>query len=107
MDCSELFTENPSNLWERKQTFSNYKHHQTFKFLVVLSTHAQPCVYVSRMYGGHASDKHITADSVDFLDYAKTVGGNVMCDKGFAGTYKMTDLGIDLVMPVFKGRDRL
>jgi hypothetical protein len=108
MDCTELFTEKPSSLSERKHTFSNYKHHQTFKFLVVLSTHAQPCVvYVSRMYGGRASDKLITAQSQDFLDYAKEMGGKIMCDKGFAGNYKMTPLGIDLVMPAFKGRDRL
>jgi hypothetical protein len=108
MDCTELFTEKPSNLKERKHTFSNYKHHQTFKFLVVLSAHAQPCVvYVSRMYGGRASDKLITSQSQDFLDYAKEMGGRIMCDKGFAGTYKMTPMGIDLVMPAFKGSDRL
>jgi len=108
MDCTELFTEKPSDLSERKHTFSNYKHHQTFKFLVVLSTHAQPCVvYVSRMYGGRASDKIITSQSRDFLDYAKQMGGKIMCDKGFAGNYKMTPLGIDLVMPTSKGCDRL
>lgn len=30
-----------------------------------------------------------------------------MCDKGFAGNYKMMPLGIELVMPAFKGSDRL
>lgn len=108
MDCTELFTEKPSDLDERKQTFSNYKHHQTFKFLVCISTHAQPCVvFVSRMYGGRASDKLITAESTDLLDYARDMGGRVMCDKGFGGTYKLSPLGIELVMPEFKHAGKL
>jgi hypothetical protein len=59
------------------------------------------------MYGGRASDKLITSESTDLLDYANDIGGRIMCDKGFGGTYRMSSLGIDLVMPSFKRADRL
>jgi len=59
------------------------------------------------MYGGRASDKYITADSRDLLNYAHMMGGKVMCNKGFAGTYRMNPLGVELIMPSSKGADRL
>ena len=33
IDCLEVFCEHPSDLMARAQTFSNYKHHNTVKFL--------------------------------------------------------------------------
>jgi hypothetical protein len=37
LDCTEIFVQNPSKLDARKQAYSNYKHHNTFKFLVGVS----------------------------------------------------------------------
>ncbi len=37
IDCSEIFIECPSSLSARAETFSNYKHHNTVKFLVAVS----------------------------------------------------------------------
>ena len=34
LDCTEICVQNPSILDARKQVYSNYKHHNTFKFLV-------------------------------------------------------------------------
>ena len=34
IDCFEVFCERPSDLMARAQTFSNYKHHNTVKFLI-------------------------------------------------------------------------
>jgi hypothetical protein len=62
LDCTEIFVQNPSKLDARKQVYSNYKHHNTFKFLVGVSPQ-MGITYVSRMYGGRASDKFITSDS--------------------------------------------
>ena len=55
LDCTELFVQNPSNLNTRKRLFSNYKHHNTFKFLIGISPN-MGITYVSRMYSGRASD---------------------------------------------------
>ena len=34
IDCFEVFIERPSNLYARAQTWSNYKHHNTVKYLI-------------------------------------------------------------------------
>ncbi|CAC5394475.1 unnamed protein product [Mytilus coruscus] len=67
IDCTEIFVQNPSKLDARKQVFSNYKHHNTFKFFLIGVSPQMAITYVSRMYGGRASDKFITCDSVDLL----------------------------------------
>lgn len=105
IDCTEIFCETPEDLKEKKHMYSDYKHHQTFKFLIGMSTHPA-IVYVSRMYGGRASDMLITSEASDFIEASRLAGGKVMADRGFTGTYKMTPLGVDFVTPVFKGIDR-
>ena len=34
IDCTEIFIERPTNLDVRARTFSNYKSHNTVKFLI-------------------------------------------------------------------------
>ena len=102
LDCTELFVQNPSNLNTRKQLFSNYKHHNTFKFLIGISPN-MGITYVSRMYGGRASDKFITTDSSDLLQNLNNDKGSVMTDRGFLIHGLMNDMGITLHMPSFKG----
>ena len=48
--------ERPKSLKARAQTWSNYKHHNTVKFLVAIT----PQGVISKGWGGRASDKHIT-----------------------------------------------
>ncbi|KAK6196412.1 hypothetical protein SNE40_001643 [Patella caerulea] len=105
LDCTELFVQNPSKLEEKKQFFSNYKHHNTFKFLVGISPQLG-ITYVSRAYGGRASDKHITSDSADLLQRLETDKGSVMADRGFVIEGILNDMGVKLHMPSFKGRER-
>ena len=61
IDCTEVFSQRPSGLHARKQFFSNYKHHNTSKFLVGISPSGS-VTYVSNMWGGRASDKKITLE---------------------------------------------
>ena len=37
IDCSEIFIERPKNLTARAQTWSNYKHNNTSKYLIVIA----------------------------------------------------------------------
>jgi hypothetical protein len=82
LDCTEIFVQNPSKLDARKQVYSNYKHHNTFKFLVGVSPQ-MGITYVSRMYGGRASDKCITSDAEDLLLNLESSKGSAMADRGF------------------------
>jgi len=59
IDCFEVFCERPSDLMARAQTYSSYKHHNTVKFLT--ATTLQGVIsFVSKGWGGRASDKHLT-----------------------------------------------
>jgi len=68
-----------SNLDARKKTFSNYKHHDTVKFMVSPSLAVN---FVSQAWGGRASDKHITLESDDFMN-GLSAADCVMADRGF------------------------
>ncbi|XP_052224775.1 uncharacterized protein LOC127840402 [Dreissena polymorpha] len=66
IDCTELFIETPKDLFLQTQTWSDYKHHNTLKFLVACAPNS--CIiYVSPVYLGRATDKAITIDC-GFLD---------------------------------------
>ena len=80
IDCSEIFIQHPSALSARAETYSNYKHHNTVKFLIAISP-TGAIIFVSRCWGGRTSDKQITAHS-GFLD--KLMHGDlILADRGF------------------------
>ena len=94
----------PSSLQENKEIYSHYKSRNTFKYLVGTSPHPA-VVYVSRAWGGRASDKHITGHSQDLIDALKP-GEQVMVDKGFAIESILLPRSVELVIPDFKGQGR-
>ena len=70
----------PKSLVNQACTWSDYKHHNTLKFLVGIS----PSGYISFLsdcYGGRASDKFITKDS-GFYDLLER-DDEIMADRGF------------------------
>ena len=51
IDCSEIFVEVPTSIMAQSQTWSNYKHHNTFKVLVGISPNGQ-VIFASKLWGG-------------------------------------------------------
>ncbi|CAC5379541.1 unnamed protein product [Mytilus coruscus] len=96
IDCTEVFIERPNNLQIQALTWSDYKHHQTAKFLVSI-TPSGMINYVSQAYGGRASDKFITNNS-GFLEIIEPYD-KVMADRGFQIREELALLSAELLVP--------
>ena len=105
VDCFEVFIERPSLLKSRAQTWSNYKHHHTLKYLISI---APNCLinFISEGWGGRTSDKHL-AIHCGFLDMPEP-GTAILADRGFLIADELAVRGVKLIMPAFtKGRSQL
>ena len=80
IDCSEIFIETPSCFRARAQTYSNYKKHNTVKFLIAITPYST-ISFLSDCWSGRAPDKVLTQESgiFDLLEPEDTV----LADRGF------------------------
>lgn len=83
IDCTEIFVQRPKNLRKRAQTYSNYKHHNTYKALYCIAANGF-VMCVSKLFGGRASDTFITKNSS--LIGNQIPGDQVLADRGFTIT---------------------
>ena len=75
-----MFIERPKSLSAQAATWSDYKHHNTFKFFVGI-TPTGFISFLSSCYGGRANGNFITRDS-GFYDLLGR-DDEVMADRGF------------------------
>ena len=105
IDCSEVFIQRPTCYTARAQTYSNYKNHNTIKFLVAISP-TGAVTFISRCWGGRVSDRYLTANS-GLLRYLKH-GDLVIADRGFDIADDLALVGAILAIPPFtKGKSQL
>ena len=80
IDCFEVFLERPSTVLARAQTWSNYKHQNTCKFLIGIAPQGS-ITFVSRAWGGRVSDVHLTehCGTLNKLQH----GDLILADRGF------------------------
>ena len=98
IDCSEVFIEQPLSFQARAQTYSNYKKHNTIKFLIAI-TPAGTISFISHFWGGRVSDKFITQQS-GFLKLLEH-GDTVLVDRGFNISEDVGLCGAKLEIPSF------
>jgi len=98
IDCTEIAVQAPSSLVLRSELYSSYKGRTILKCLVGV-TPSGAVSFVSSLYAGSISDKHITQVSgiLDLLESDDVV----MADKGFLIQDMLQKLNCSLVMPHF------
>ncbi|XP_028515656.1 uncharacterized protein LOC114575292 [Exaiptasia diaphana] len=105
IDCFEVFIDRPSSLIARAMTWSNYKHHNTVKFLIGITPQGA-ISFISNAWGGRVSDKYLTENS-GFLK--KLLPGDiVLADRGFDIADSVGLCRASLKIPAFtRGKNQL
>ena len=80
LDCFEIFMERPAALMARAQTWSNYKQHNTCKFLIGITPQGT-ISFISKAWGGRVSDVYLT-ENCGILE--NMINGDlILADRGF------------------------
>ena len=104
IDCTEVFIERPRDLRTQARTWSDYKKHNTGKFLVAIAPNGM-ITFVSKVWGGRTSDVQITKESgfYNLLD----PGDIVLADRGFTIKEDLLLRGAKLeIPPSSKGKEQ-
>ena len=105
IDCSEIFINIPSSYSARSKTYSDYKKHNTIKFLIGVTPCGSIC-FLSQCWGGRVSDKNLTQQSGFFRKLDR--GDVVLADRGFTLTEDFAVHGARLELPAFsRGKTQL
>ncbi len=105
LDCTEVFIERPRDLKLQAMTWSDYKKHNTIKFLVVITPRGR-IGFLSEAWGGRASDKHIVTKS-GFLDTVEPYD-LYMADRGFTIADDLLLKRAELLIPPgARGREQM
>ena len=106
IDGSEIFIETPTDL-QMQSTWSNYKHHNTAKFLVACTPNGAVS-FISPLYVGSISDVELTRVSGFIEQLRGKSGASIMADRGFTVKDQLSAVGVDLNIPPFmQGRKQL
>ena len=107
IDGNEIFLETPSDLHMQSSTWSQYKHHNTAKFLVACTPNGAVS-YMSPLYVGSISDVELTRVSGFLTKLEDKPGISIMADRGFTIKDLLSKLGVGLNIPPFlEGRQQL
>ena len=100
IDGSEIFIETPSDLFLQSSSWSDYKHHNTTKFLLACTPNGAVC-FISPLYVGSISDVQLTKVSGFLTQLKDKPGIQIMADKGFTIKDILKELDIELNIPPF------
>ena len=105
IDCTEFAVEMSRNFARQGNTYSSYKHTNTFKSLIAVTPNGSAC-FVSELYEGDINDVEIFRDS-GILKHILP-GDIILADRGFTVQELLHPLRAKLKIPAFlKGRQSL
>nr|CAI5864744.1 unnamed protein product [Callosobruchus analis] len=105
LDCFEIFIEKPTLFVTQQQSWSNYKHHHTIKFLIGITPQGT-INYIRKAWGGRTSDKQMV-ESSNFCNKVKP-SDIVIADRGFPVQEMCCIYQVKLITPAFtRGKHQL
>ncbi|CAN7940132.1 unnamed protein product [Ixodes hexagonus] len=105
LDCFEVFIDRPSSLVSRALTWSQYKHHNTVKYLSGIAPQGV-ITFISKGWGGRTSDKELT-ETCGILENLLP-GDSALADRGFTIADSVGLFCARLEIPAFtRGRAQL
>ena len=104
IDCCEIKVQTPRNVDAQRETWSQYKSHNTFKFLIGIAPSGQT-TYLSKLFCGSISDRDIVIQS-GFLNLIEA-GDNIIADRGFTIRDLLLRKNAKLNIPAFSGGKQL
>ena len=105
VDCTEFRIEASRNFARQGNTYSSYKHSNTFKCLIAVTPNGGAC-FVSDLFEGDINDVEIFKES----GILRHIDPNdiLLVDRGFTVQDLVNPLQADIKIPAFfKGRDNL
>ena len=99
IDCYETQVKKPHSLKYQVALYSSYKGRDTVKGLAAATGHAGVLIFMSPLFCGRKSDKHIVLQR-GYLDHIQR-GDLVLADRGFLIEEKMAIRGAKLVTSAF------
>ena len=99
IDGMEIFIEKPSILTTQKTSWSDYKNHNTAKYLVCINPFTGVFTFVSPGFSGNASDR-FTVEHSGFIDRLKA-GQRILADRGFTARDLLARKQAFLTVPSF------
>ena len=100
IDASEIFVETPSDLMLQSSTWSNYKQHNTTKFLIGITPNGA-ISFVSPAFVGSISDPELTRASGLIPKLQGKGNISVMADRRFTIQDQLRSIGVALNIPPF------
>ena len=105
VDCTEFRVECSRNFARQGNTFSSYKHTNTFKCLIAVTPNGGAC-FISDLFEGDIDDVRIFEES-GIMKHLKPYD-LVLADRGFTVRELLNPLQVELKIPAFlKGRKSL
>ena len=91
--------------WLELQTYSQYKHHNTVKFLIGVSPQGA-INFMSKGWGGRASDKYYIIENCGMFNHILP-GDKILTDRGFTVQKSVGGYCAEITIPPFtKGKKK-